>query len=266
MNLLPLAFIVMCLSNFGYSQNIIEDSIFLDYLLNHEFVNENGDDKIEIAELKKIEVIWYDGEDLPDSLKIRSLKGIEYCDNLKLLYCEYNLIDSLDLRRNSKLEKVSCHHNSMEYLQISNLKNLEDIDCQFNKIQMLDCKGLKNLKTLNCRSNQLSELKLSESDSLGMLLCWDNKIDTLSISNSEQLSFVNANYNNLVKLEFCNKTKTALKGLDLANNQFKVFDTREYPNIEVIDLESNPKLTRIMTKPSVKVFANMGVEIIKIDK
>lgn len=131
-----------------------------------------------------------------DSLKIRSLEGIQYFDNLKTLDCSYNLIRTFTALP-PFLINFDCHTNQLDslpelpqFLSTLNCKNnnmvrlpdlpvsLTQLNCSINKLDSLS--DLNNIIELDCGFNQLDSLP-SLPVSLTNLYCNNNMIVQLPV-------------------------------------------------------------------------------------
>ena len=92
------------------------------------------------------------------------------CPELKVLYCKYsNSLESIDLSKNTKLERLDCQSCALTTLDVSKCTNLMSLGCVDNKLSALDVSNLSKLETLACTSNQMSALNVSGCTSLRIL-------------------------------------------------------------------------------------------------
>jgi len=127
---------------------------------------------------------------------------------LTSLYCYYNELTTLDVSKNTELERLSCLHNHLTSLDVSQntelrilacdgneltsldvSKNtkLDFLDCSSNKLTSLDVSKNPDLETLYCSFNQLTSLDISNHPELRRLNCWDNRLTSLNVNNTESL-------------------------------------------------------------------------------
>ena len=111
---------------------VFEDANFKAALINSG-VDANVDGMISEAEAEAVTTITVN----PYTSSITSLGGIEKFINLEILNCygEYNKLGglkSLDLSKNTKLEKVSCSYNQLTTLDVSKSTALTYLDCGNN--------------------------------------------------------------------------------------------------------------------------------------
>lgn len=79
--------------------------------------------------------------DTPSYQKILSLSGIEYFTSLKNLYLDHNLLDDVNLRSNTLLEKLSVANNRLEFLDLSQNNNLFFLATNDNELSLIDLKN-----------------------------------------------------------------------------------------------------------------------------
>ena len=92
------------------------------------------------------------------------------CPELKVLYCKYsNSLESIDLSKNTKLERLDCQSCALTTLDVSKCTNLMTLGCVDNKLSALDVSNLSKLESLACTSNQMSALNVSGCTSLRIL-------------------------------------------------------------------------------------------------
>ena len=92
------------------------------------------------------------------------------CPELKVLYCKYsNSLESIDLSKNTKLERLDCESCALTTLDVSKCTNLMSLSCSDNKLPALDVSNLSKLESLACWSNQMSALNVSGCTSLRFL-------------------------------------------------------------------------------------------------
>ncbi|MDI9468650.1 MAG: hypothetical protein QM296_00405 [Bacillota bacterium] len=142
----------------------------------------NGNAVLESAELQVVDKITC------RSSGIRSLKGIEHFYALEELYCDNNLLESLDISHNALLDTVHCENNQLQSLDCSNILWLETLYCYDNQLSSLNLDGADWLKTLMCYNNQIEALDLSRTTRLEHLNCSNNCLVALDLSHNEKLT------------------------------------------------------------------------------
>ena len=134
---------------------LIDETNFPDEIL-REYVSAMYDedaggflDDDEIAAAKEL--------DIRDS-KLESLAGIEYLTELTSIDVSNQLeeegsLTTIDLSKNTKLEKLNCYGNKLTALDVSNNTKLTYLNCRQNGLTALDVSMLPNLRTLYCDQN-----------------------------------------------------------------------------------------------------------------
>ncbi len=150
--------------------------IALDLVGNSFQIDSNSNGEIEVNEASQV------GSLILNNSFISSLTGIEYFSNLTELYCEVNLLTSLDFSMLTNLQILHCTQNPLTSLNVNGLTNLEALYCGNGQLTILDVSGLINLRELDCSQNSLSSLVLNSLPNLEILSCNDNQINSLDIS------------------------------------------------------------------------------------
>ena len=119
-----------------------KDPLFENYCL--KWFDSNKDGVVTYTEALDVEWIVvtneYSGSEY-ESHAIKSLSGIEYFPNLIALYCENNMLTSLDLRKNTKLELLDCQNNHISSLHIEKCTALVEFNCRNNRLSSLNLKN-----------------------------------------------------------------------------------------------------------------------------
>lgn len=161
-----------------------------------------------LDEITSLDISYNNLYELPEWLKYCNNLQMLYCDNnnleslnnlpksLKALYCSSNRITNLDLKLD--LQVIHCDYNkitNISYLPPS----LEEFDCSYNYLKKIDRNILPSkLQEFNCYSNRLTELPILP-DSLQELGCGNNNITTLEIL-PEELQILYCYNNNISTL------------------------------------------------------------------
>ena len=144
------------------------DEAFREYVIS-EF-NPDGDEYLSAAELANVKEIF------ADDLHIKSLKGIEYFDNLELLLCRDNEITSLDVSHNTKLKRLECYYNKIQELDLTNNPDLECVHCNDECLKVVDITGCTKL--IKCISKGYTGMVTTASDHYMM---FEHDIDSQEI-------------------------------------------------------------------------------------
>ena len=105
---------------------------------------------------------------------VSSLKGIEYFTGLTTLVCLGNLLQTLDVSKNTNLLELHCDINQLQTLDLSANTMLEFLSCSDNQLQTLDLSANTMLEFLFCSTNQLKALDISANTELRWLYAQDN--------------------------------------------------------------------------------------------
>jgi len=196
-------------TNFKMQMTYIHDDLFEKALISRGIDCGELNDSVPTLAIDKIEMLDLSG------LGITDLTGIEDFKNLKELNCQSNYLDSLDLRINSKLEKLYCAYNNLIELQLP-FENLHHIDCSYNNLTSIDLSHLSRLEKFYCNENKLNALDLTKNESLTTLFCENNELKYLDLSSN-------------INLEI----------LIIRTNQLTILDISKNPNIYNLDCQMN---------------------------
>ena len=118
--------------------------------------------------------------------------------DVTFLDCIGNQLTTLDVSKNTALEKLFCSKNQLTTLDVSKKTVLKSLGCSENQLTALDVSKNTALKFLYCNNNQLTALDVSKNTALTELYCYNNQLKALDVSRN-----------------------TALTGLDCSGNQIK---------------------------------------------
>ena len=168
----------------------IPDKVFKAYLV--ENFDKDGDGEIVISELEAIERM-----DVGCSDKIRSLKGIEYCSNLKYLRCYgppegaergSGILSYVDVTHCPELEEINLWGNQIAQVDLSGSTKIKYIHLGHNKLSSINISMLSSLQYLSVEENQLKSLDVSNNTALTEIHCYNNQFTTLDVSNNTALT------------------------------------------------------------------------------
>lgn len=205
-NIYLLSVIVLLLTSCYPSDVIkeINDLEFRNYLIRNFDANQDH-------KLTKDEAMLITQLIVPSSVK--SVQGIEYFENLEEYIENFGDMTSLDLSKNSKLQKVDCMNmHQLSYLKVP-----------------------KNIETILMTRTALKELKLGNMPFLSHIYCPKNELETLEIDKGLCVVIVNCNYNELTEID-----------LGKFPNLEELYC--EYNNLTTIDISKNPNLKRLGCK------------------
>ena len=149
------------------------DESLRNYMIAH--FDTDGDGRISISEAARIEKIELWNITTGD-IKVASLEGIEYCTALTYLYCCCSQLPTLDVSRNTQLEKLCCFGDQLTTLDVSHNTALTYLWCSDNQLTNLDISRNTALISLECGSNPLTSLDVSQNKALERLYCADNQL------------------------------------------------------------------------------------------
>lgn len=101
--------------------------------------------------------------------------------NLRELHIIESRISEMDLTNPtySNLTNLSIHRSKLESVNLSKLKKLEKLDLADNQLTEIDLTGLKNLTELDISNNNISVLDLQDQEKLKVLFALGNKLTSL---------------------------------------------------------------------------------------
>ncbi len=208
------------------------DANFRNYVF--QDIDKNQDSILSADEMDAVKEILCPPWDFAD------LKGIEYFKNLKILYCSYNELTTLDVSKNTALEELYCDSNELTSLNVSGNKALklltlgnnkltsldvsenaalEELDCSDNELTSLDVSENTELTNLDCAYNKLTSLNVGSNTKLESLYCYDNGLTSLDVSSNEYLSTLSCSGNQLTYLDLSN---TQVSSLSASNNVYEI--------------------------------------------
>lgn len=214
------------------------DEVFRNYVRNNFDTNNDGylssDERAAVTEI-------YASNYAMGNQDISTFKGVEYFPNLLEFDCILQPVSSLDLSKNTKLQKLFTYGCGLTSLNISGCKSLTHVEVdgdasynQLNYLTSLDLSDNDKLVTLKCNGNTLTSLNLSGCSSLEKLYCNDNALATLDISDCTALQIVECQNNALTALDI--SSCFDLYELYCNGNRLTTLDVTQTPRLnEVVD-------------------------------
>ncbi|MES2544728.1 MAG: T9SS type A sorting domain-containing protein [Bacteroidota bacterium] len=141
---------------------------------------------------------------------ITNLTGIEAFTALRILYCQYNQLTSLNVSGLTNLIELNCSFNQLTSLNVTGLTNLLLFYCSSNQLTSLNLNGITNLVYLRCGQNLLTSLNVSGLTNLTELHCNNNQLTSLTVTVLTNLNSLICSTNQLTSLNV--KGLTALSG------------------------------------------------------
>ena len=185
------------------------------------FIQDSGYDKnnnhaLDTAELEAVTEMKCNSMDITD------LTGIEYFTRLKLLWCDNNELNSLDLTGNTELEELEVQRCTLSSLDVSRNTKLVRLDASNNSFNSLDVSKNPALKILTCRSCKLTSLNTGNNPSLTELYCNNNQLASLDVSKHPALNALDCHNNQLTSLDVSKNPELIF--LDCYGNQISSLD------------------------------------------
>ena len=210
-------------------------------LIDKSYRKDKNSNEIYKSDLEKIESIGIRGMDAAEEnlIEVSSIKGLEYCKNLKTLtissgeipddneeirYSKGAIKDLTPLSNLKKLELLRLSHN--EISDVSPLKDLTGLKYLYishNNISDISLlKNLANLESFDFAVNKITDMSIVENfKNLKLLDIYSNKISNINyIKELEKLTYFRADSNNIENIDALKNLKL-LEDLDLGNNKLK---------------------------------------------
>ena len=167
---------------------------------------------------------------------IKSLEGLAYFRNLKMLECSLNQLTSLDVSYNPALTWLHCDENQLTSLDVRQNRALELLSCYKNQLTSLDVRQNTALETLTSNKNQLTSLDVRQNRALEILSCDDNRLTSLDVSQNRALKNLYCHKNQLTSLDCTRNTKIS----DFSGSN-QEYDIQVDGNKLTFDLSSLPE-------------------------
>ena len=210
-------------------------------LTDKSYRKDKNSNEIYKSDLEKIEALAVRGMDAAEEnlIEVNSIKGLEYCKNLKTLtissgeipddneeirYSKGAIKDLTPLLNLKKLELLRLSHN--EISDVSPLKDLTGLKYLYishnNVSDISSLKNLANLESFDFAVNKITDMSIVENfKNLKLLDIYSNKISNINyIKELEKLTYFRADSNNIENIDALKNLKL-LEDLDLGNNKLK---------------------------------------------
>lgn len=200
------------------------DEEFRNFLKGYCDTNNDGKLDVDIKSMK-----------IPNSYAIKSLKGIEFFEDLETLDCHGIGLTTLNVTKNFNLKELNCSDNQLkDYLYILSNK-LKKLNCSNNKLTYMNLGILHglNLEEVNCSNNEIRNIVMDSVGELVKFDCSNNDLMTLDVSQCSKLQQLNCSGNQLMELDVGNQTQ--LTQLDCHNNK-----------LTELNVEQNGSLTSLI--------------------
>ena len=227
-----------CMLTVASDDVVIPDERFRQALLTA--FDQDGDGEISRIEAWTVKRIF-----VPD-LHIRSLKGIEYFENLEVLDCRYNPLEpgSLDLSHNRNLRVLDCSGcSSLGALDVRENTVLDSLRCTGVRLSELDVTQNTVLRYLNCYYNNISELDLSHNPELEFLSCGVNAFTTLDVTHNPRLKDLECTFAKVPTIDLSHNPD--LEQLDVRCGEIVRLDVRANTALKMLHVQSNHAMTEL---------------------
>lgn len=229
-------------------------------LTDKSYRKDKNSNEIYKSDLEKIEALAVRGMDAAEEnlIEVSSIKGLEYCKNLKTLtissgeipddneeirYSKGAIKDLTPLSNLKKLELLRLSHN--EISDVSPLKDLTGLKYLYishnNISDISSLKNLANLESFDFAVNKITDMSIVENfKNLKLLDIYSNKISNINyVKELEKLTYFRADSNNIENIDALKNLKL-LEDLDLGNNKLKdTFVLNRLINLKKLSLKGN---------------------------
>lgn len=243
----------------GFEEILIKNRLIADQI---------NDGLVKYGELVAIDSLRLDAKDF-GHYNFKSLHGIEYFPNLTYLNIHGSYVDSVDLRKNVKLNYLDCSgisvsgagiNATVKYLNVSGCKNLKSLICYYNKLTDLDLSQNPLLNKLDFLGNDLQKIDISNNINLKSLnSSFNRKITNLNLTKNTHLQYLYCSYNMLPMLDMSmlpdleeldcsfnwDETLKTFETLDLRNNTKLKYLAISGSRLSSIDLSKNPNIEEL---------------------
>ena len=186
---------------------------------------------LDLSANKKLQIISATSNNLT-TLDVRNLPELTYLD----LQANYDL-KSIDVSKNTKLEKLNLAQTGLTSLNVKNNRKLVDLKVYCNQLTALDVSSNYLLKELACFENKLTALDLSNNISLEYLGVSENPIAELDLHPLSSLKTLYCQKMQLRKLDVDRCPELQL--LHCFDNQIETLDLRSNKKLQALQCQNN---------------------------
>lgn len=213
------------------------DEEFRNFLKGYCDTNNDGKLDVDIKSMK-----------IPNSYAIKSLKGIEFFEDLETLDCQGIGLTTLNVTKNFNLKELNCSDNQLkDYLYILS-SGLKKLDCSNNKLTYMNLGILSglNLEEVNCSNNNITNIVMWSVGELVKFDCSNNDLMTLDVSQCSKLQELNCAGNQLMELDV--SSQTHLTELDCSNNKLTELNVKQNGSLTSLICNDNQLKTLDLSK------------------
>lgn len=211
----------------GDTKDCIDITVILDANFEQYLINENIDSDATIngqvltADIENITQVIVTNKNISD------LTGIQDFINLIELDAANNQISSIDLSKNTLLEKLFIANNQLSEINLSNNLKLKNVDVGKNSLTELNIHQLVDLETLSCYKNQLTKINLYSNKNLNVFIANENQLKNVNIRENKNLFWIDVDDNSLESLTVKNDNNTKITTFSATGN----------PNLTCIEVD-----------------------------
>ena len=213
--------VTLTLCDIPINETYFPDAVFRQYVTeNFDTVKDGKLSKTEIQQVNQI-IMQY--------TSISNMKGVEFFTELTFLSCwKSKQLTSLDVSRNTALQRLDCGSCNLNALDVSKNTALTELDCYDNLLTVLDVSKNTELISLRCTWNLMTSLDVSNHTALTSLHCMSTKLTSLNVSGCTALEEIDCRDNKLTSLDV--STCKALKKI-IVTTEFNVIGAGSNVNI-----------------------------------
>lgn len=216
------------------SAEFFPDELFRDCIqINFD---ENEDGLLDVAEI--MEIVRLD----VSRNAITDLTGIEYLRYMTEFNCDSTRIDSIDVSKNTRLERLDISNNNLEELDVTKNVMLKELICESNCFTKLDVSKNTELENLAFSWNGLKEINLRNCKKLKTLYAYSTNLEKLDLSQNTELSYLEILSGQLKKLDITKNIN--LIYVSCANNPLTSLDVSKCKMLQVLDC-SNTNIQKL---------------------
>ena len=219
----------------------IASMVGIEYMTNLTYLNCNGSH------------VWNNATAKYDDGGI--LKSLDVTKNTKLqrLYCGFNEFTELDVTNNTSLGLLYCDGNELRSIDISKNASLYSFKANDNLLESINVRNNPKLSFINVSGNKLTSIDVSNNPLLDNLTCESNQLTSIDVSGNSRLRALYIGSNAIASVDvsgnpelvslYCSNMK--LSSIDVSkNNKLEILGCY-YNEISKIDLSNNPSLTNL---------------------
>lgn len=195
------------------------DANFRNWLLSQTYGSDGIITGDEVATITSINATECGIEDLTGIEHFPALTSLDVSNFDETSVETWNRIAALDLSGNPRLRNLYCENNLLTSLNVSQCSDLRNLSCSDNQLTSINLEGNSKLSILSCTRNLLTELDLSSNTKLDQLYCEYNQLASINVTNLSKMIILNCNDNQLTSIDVSGCT--SMFQFYFYNNQIK---------------------------------------------